>query len=56
MEAAPTVLPGFDPELVNYAVSQLERKGVEFQIGTAIKECIPEGILVAKGEEEPRDD
>lgn len=54
VEAAPTVLPGFDPELVNYAVSQLERKGIEFQIGTAIKECTPEGILVAKGEEEPR--
>jgi NADH:ubiquinone reductase (H+-translocating) len=54
VEAAPTVLPGFDPELVNYAVSQLERKGIEFQIGTAIKECMPDGILVAKGEEEPR--
>ncbi|MEH7251735.1 NAD(P)/FAD-dependent oxidoreductase [Neobacillus niacini] len=53
VEAAPTVLPGFDPELVNYAVSQLERKGVEFFIGTAIKECTPEGVLVAKGEEEP---
>ena len=55
VEAAPTVLPGFDPELVNYAVSQLERKGVEFLIGTAIKEATPEGIIVAKGEEEPRE-
>ncbi len=55
VEAAPTVLPGFDPELVQYAVSQLERKGVEFLIGTAIKECTPDGILVAKGEEEPRE-
>ncbi|MFS0775471.1 NAD(P)/FAD-dependent oxidoreductase [Neobacillus sp. 3P2-tot-E-2] len=55
VEAAPTVLPGFDPELVNYAVSQLERKGVEFLIGTAIKECTPNGIIVAKGEEEPRE-
>jgi NADH:ubiquinone reductase (H+-translocating) len=54
VEAAPTVLPGFDPELVDYAVSQLERKGIEFLIGTAIKECMPDGILVAKGEEEPR--
>ncbi|WP_420910290.1 NAD(P)/FAD-dependent oxidoreductase [Neobacillus muris] len=53
VEAAPTVLPGFDPELVKYAVSQLERKGVEFLIGTAIKECTPEGIFVAKGDEEP---
>ncbi|MGG5252824.1 NAD(P)/FAD-dependent oxidoreductase [Neobacillus sp. SM06] len=55
VEAAPTVLPGFDPELVQYAVSQLERKGVEFLIGTAIKECTPNGILVAKGDEEPRE-
>ncbi|AZU63813.1 FAD-dependent oxidoreductase [Neobacillus mesonae] len=53
VEAAPTVLPGFDPELVNYAVSQLERKGVEFLIGTAIKEATSEGILVAKGDQEP---
>ncbi|QCJ45296.1 NAD(P)/FAD-dependent oxidoreductase [Bacillus sp. S3] len=53
VEAAPTVLPGFDPELVNYAVSQLERKGVEFLIGTAIKEAKPGSILVGKGDEEP---
>ncbi len=53
VEAAPTVLPGFDQELVNYAVSQLERKGVEFLIGTAIKEATSEGILVAKGDQEP---
>lgn len=51
VEAAPMVLPGFDPELVDYAVSQLEKKGVEFKIGTAIKECTEEGIIVAKGEE-----
>lgn len=50
VEAAPMVLPGFDPELVSYAVSHLEKKGVEFRIGTAIKECNPEGIIVAKGE------
>ncbi|WP_445613002.1 NAD(P)/FAD-dependent oxidoreductase [Geobacillus sp. YF-1] len=51
VEAAPTALPGFDPELVEYAVSQLERKGVEFKIGTAIKECTPDGIIVAKGDD-----
>ncbi|NMD69026.1 NAD(P)/FAD-dependent oxidoreductase [Bacillus sp. DNRA2] len=52
VEAAPMVLPGFDPELVSYAVAALEKKGVEFRIGTAIKECTPEGIVVAKGEDE----
>ncbi|MBP2240458.1 NADH dehydrogenase [Cytobacillus eiseniae] len=52
VEAAPMVLPGFDPELVNYAVAHLEKKGVEFRIGTAIKEATPEGIIVGKGEDE----
>ena len=52
VEASPTVLPGFDPELVKYAVSYLEGKGVEFKIGTAIKECTPDGIFVGKGDEE----
>jgi NADH:ubiquinone reductase (H+-translocating) len=52
VEAAPMVLPGFDPELVNYAVSHLEKKGVQFMIGTAIKEATPEGIIVGKGEDE----
>ncbi|PFH85924.1 FAD-dependent oxidoreductase [Bacillus sp. AFS053548] len=54
VEAAPMVLPGFDPELVDYAVSQLEKKGVEFKIGTAIKECTEEGIIVAKGDVEEK--
>lgn len=52
VEAAPMVLPGFDPELVNYAVSQLEKKGVTFMIGTAIKEANETGIIVGKGEDE----
>ncbi|WAA09959.1 NAD(P)/FAD-dependent oxidoreductase [Fervidibacillus albus] len=49
VEAAPTVLPGFDPELVEYAKKVLEKKGVEFYIGTPIKECTKEGVLVDKG-------
>ncbi|WP_243387719.1 NAD(P)/FAD-dependent oxidoreductase [Bacillus kexueae] len=48
VEAAPTALPGFDPELVEYAVDHLQRKGVEFKIGTMIKECTESGIVVAK--------
>jgi NADH dehydrogenase len=51
VEAAPMALPGFDPELVEYAVTQLERKGVEFKIGTAIKECTEDGIIVAKDDQ-----
>ncbi|KRG15207.1 NAD(P)/FAD-dependent oxidoreductase [Lederbergia galactosidilytica] len=52
VEAAPSALPGFDPELVQYAMANLQKKGVEFRIGTAIKEATPEGIIVAKGEDE----
>lgn len=48
VEAAPTALPGFDPELVEYAVKFLEKKGVEFRIGTAIKEATETGIIVSK--------
>lgn len=51
VEAAPTALPGFDPALVDYAVNHLQSKGVEFMIGTAIKECTKTGIIVAKGEQ-----
>jgi NADH:ubiquinone reductase (H+-translocating) len=51
IEAAPTALPGFDPELVNYAMDVLNRKGIEFKIGTPIKECTENGVLLANGEE-----
>lgn len=50
IEAAPTALPGFDPELVEYAMNVLTQKGVTFKIATAIKECTPEGVLLATDE------
>lgn len=50
VEAAPTALPGFNQALVEYAMNHLEQRGVEFKIGTAIKECTPDGIIVAKDE------
>lgn len=51
VEAAPTALPGFDPELVEYAMNVLMRKGIEFRINTPIKQCTPEGVVLATGEE-----
>ncbi|GAB2677180.1 NAD(P)/FAD-dependent oxidoreductase [Paenibacillus thermoaerophilus] len=51
IEAAPTAMPGFDPELVQYAISVLEKKGVIFKLATAIKECTPDGVVLATGEE-----
>lgn len=50
IEAAPTALPGFDPELVEYAMQVLSNKGVTFKIATAIKECKPDGVVLATGE------
>ncbi|MFD1205434.1 MULTISPECIES: NAD(P)/FAD-dependent oxidoreductase [Sporosarcina] len=52
VEAAPMVLPGFDPELVDYAVRQLKAKGIEFSIGTPVVEATPEGVKIKKGEDE----
>ncbi|HEX5564567.1 MAG TPA: FAD-dependent oxidoreductase, partial [Sporosarcina sp.] len=52
VEAAPMVLPGFDPELVDYAVRQLKAKGIEFSIGTPVVEATPEGVNIKKGEDE----
>ncbi|MCJ8013943.1 NAD(P)/FAD-dependent oxidoreductase [Paenibacillus sp. KQZ6P-2] len=51
VEAAQTALPGFAPELVEYAMDVLKRKGVTFKIGVAIQECTPDGVLLATGEE-----
>ncbi|GAA4723180.1 NAD(P)/FAD-dependent oxidoreductase [Brevibacillus fulvus] len=51
IEAAPTALPGFDADLVEYATRVLSNKGVEFKINTPIKQCTPEGVVLATGEE-----
>jgi NADH:ubiquinone reductase (H+-translocating) len=51
VEAAPTALPGFDPELVDYAMSLLESRGVEFKISTPIKEVTKDGVILATGDE-----
>lgn len=51
IEAAPSALPGFDKELVDYAMEVLMKKGIEFKINTPIKQCTPEGVMLATGEE-----
>lgn len=52
VEAAPMVLPGFDKNLVEYAVNQLQKKGIEFSIGTPVVEATEEGVKIKKGEDE----
>lgn len=51
IEAAPTALPGFDEELVEYAMNYLESRGVEFKIDTKIQECTPDSVILGSGEE-----
>ncbi len=50
VEAAPTALPGFDTELVDYAMKTLEDRGVVFKLNTPVKECTPDGVILADGE------
>lgn len=50
VEAAPTALPGFDPDLVEYAMQVLTKKGVIFKIATPIQECTRDGVILADGE------
>lgn len=51
VEAAPTVLPGFDKDLVDYAVKYLENKGVEFIVNTPIEECTEDSVILKGGRE-----
>ncbi|MBM7570930.1 NAD(P)/FAD-dependent oxidoreductase [Aquibacillus albus] len=53
VEGMPSILPGFDPQLVEYAMNSLEARGVEFKLGAMLKECTAEGIVIEKdGERE----
>ncbi|WP_117169007.1 NAD(P)/FAD-dependent oxidoreductase [Paraliobacillus sediminis] len=48
VEAAPTVMPGFDSELGEYAMQYLEERGVEFRLGTKVKIVKRDYIVVEK--------
>lgn len=51
VEAAPTVLPGFDEGLVAYAKDYLSSKGVEFSIGTPVVEATEAGVKIKTGDD-----
>ncbi|WP_087972716.1 NAD(P)/FAD-dependent oxidoreductase [Oceanobacillus rekensis] len=48
MEGAATVLPGFDEQLVEYAMNSLESRGVEFINGALLRECKKDSIVYEK--------
>ncbi|HEY8488642.1 MAG TPA: NAD(P)/FAD-dependent oxidoreductase [Thermaerobacter sp.] len=49
VEAAPTLLPGFDPVLVRYVTRFLERVGVRVITGTPIAQVTPRHVVLADG-------
>lgn len=52
VEATPSILPGFDEELITYAKQSLEARGVEFRLGAMIKECTEDSFIVGEEAEE----
>ncbi|GAB2560690.1 NAD(P)/FAD-dependent oxidoreductase [Gracilibacillus alcaliphilus] len=52
IEAMDTILPGFDPELLTYATDSLEARGVEFKLGTMIKEVKANAVIVGEDNQE----
>ncbi|MGN8645269.1 NAD(P)/FAD-dependent oxidoreductase [Gracilibacillus sp. HCP3S3_G5_1] len=53
VEGMDTIMPGFDPELIEYALNSLESRGVEFKLGAMLKEVRADGITIEQnGEKE----
>ncbi|HLS09478.1 NAD(P)/FAD-dependent oxidoreductase [Lentibacillus sp.] len=53
IEGEASVLPGFDPQLAQYAMNSLQSRGVEFITGAMLKACKPDRIVFEKdGKEE----
>ncbi|MGP4040572.1 NAD(P)/FAD-dependent oxidoreductase [Gracilibacillus sp. D59] len=51
VEAMNTIMPGFDPELIEYAMNSLEARGVEFKLGAFLKEVRADGITIEQNDE-----
>ncbi len=45
IEAGPRILPSFTPQLSAYALTALERLGVDVQVGSAVSECSADGVV-----------
>jgi NADH:ubiquinone reductase (H+-translocating) len=51
VEAAPSILPGFDKDLVTYAKKSLQERGADIMEDTRINECTEEGFIVGDNNE-----
>ncbi|MGM8213078.1 NAD(P)/FAD-dependent oxidoreductase [Virgibacillus sp. W0430] len=52
VEAAPSILPMFDKDLVSYAMNSLENRGVEFRLDAKIQECTEDSFIIGEDNEE----
>lgn len=52
IESAATILPGFDHQLIDYAVNSLESRGIEIITGAFLKECKSDSIIYEKDDKE----
>ena len=55
IEQAPALLAAFKPQEREYARRQLQQRGVDVRLGTAIKELAPGQVLLADGTSVPSD-
>src|SRR5699024_3456782 len=51
VEAAPSILPMFDDDLVAYAKKSLEDRGVQFRLNAKIQACTEDGFVIGEGDE-----
>src|SRR5690625_215033 len=51
VEAAVTIMPGFNEQLIQYGKQSLESRGVEFRLDSKITECKADRIVLNEGEE-----
>jgi NADH dehydrogenase len=47
-----SVLPTFDRDIAEYAIASLQKKGVQFISGKRVKECLKDGVYIAKNGED----
>lgn len=52
VEAAPSILPMFDRDLVTYAMTSLENRGIEFRLDAKIQECTENSFIIGEDNEE----
>jgi NADPH-dependent 2,4-dienoyl-CoA reductase/sulfur reductase-like enzyme len=55
VEAAPQVLPPFDPEMAVLIVDELETHGVHVHVGASVVEITPDAVLLDDGQQLPAD-